>query len=64
MIDHAKLEVAAAVGSLRELAVQGDLGIRIVGVPNDPKFAAGDLRRLNAHVCQRGCRAGCWQDKT
>ncbi|MGT2480936.1 hypothetical protein ACU4GR_23735 [Methylobacterium oryzae CBMB20] len=64
MIDHAKLKVAAAVGSLLELAVQGDLGIGIVGVADYPKIAAGDLRRLNAHVGQGGCRTGCQQDET
>lgn len=64
MIDHAKLKVAAAVGSLRELVVQGDLSIRIVGVADDPKIAAGDLRRLNAHVGQGGCRTGYQQVET
>ncbi|WP_331308690.1 hypothetical protein [Methylobacterium oryzae] len=64
MVDDAKLEIAAAVGPVRELAVERDLHSRIVGIADDPEIAAGDLGGLDAHVPGlRRARAGGRQDQ-
>jgi hypothetical protein len=53
MIDYVKLEITPAVRPLGELSVEGDVGIRLAGIAQDPEFAGGDLRSLDAHVGSR-----------
>ncbi|WP_246692189.1 hypothetical protein [Methylobacterium sp. WL1] len=45
-----KLEITAGIGTLQELAVQGDLGIGFTGIAQHPEVAGGDFRSLDTHV--------------
>ncbi|WP_244037693.1 hypothetical protein [Methylobacterium sp. E-066] len=49
-----KLEITSVVGPLRELAVEGDVGIRLAGITENPQVAGCNFRGLYTHVGFRG----------
>ncbi|MHB2204996.1 hypothetical protein [Methylobacterium sp. CM6257] len=63
MIDDAKFKIAAPISLPRKLAVESNVRVRVVGIPDDPEIAARDLCRLYTHVSPRRCRAGGGHDE-